>query len=136
MWNIWETTENWENEAISSGLVSRRLYFKKKKDFKRPFFPPCRNWPICHSNCTASEKKQSWITFYTHLLLITSIMLHQKSLLIDIEFWIWTVWLGLLVFHFLKNDIQTERYTPINVKLWFIWTDVNWCSIGPFRTLQ
>ena len=45
--NIWETTENWENEAISSGLVTRRLYFKKKKDIKRPFFPPCRNWPIC-----------------------------------------------------------------------------------------
>ena len=21
--------------------------FKKKKDIKRPFFPPCRNWPIC-----------------------------------------------------------------------------------------
>ena len=47
MQNIWETTENWENEAISSGLVTRRLYFKKKKDIKRPFFPPCRNWPIC-----------------------------------------------------------------------------------------
>ena len=27
MQNIWETTENWENEAISSGLVTRRLYF-------------------------------------------------------------------------------------------------------------
>ena len=22
------------------------LLFKKKKDIKRPFFPPCRNWPI------------------------------------------------------------------------------------------
>ena len=31
MWNIWETTGNWENEAISSGLVTRRLYFFKKK---------------------------------------------------------------------------------------------------------
>ena len=46
MHNIWETTENWENEAISSGLVTWRLYFKKK-DIKRPFFPPSTNWPIC-----------------------------------------------------------------------------------------
>ena len=24
--------------------------FKKKKDIKWPFFPPCRNWPICTKN--------------------------------------------------------------------------------------
>ena len=41
MHNIWETTENWENEAISSGLVTQRLYFLKKKrtlngHFSRP----------------------------------------------------------------------------------------------------
>ena len=39
--NIWETTENWENEAFSSGLVTRRLYFLKNKrtlngHFSRP----------------------------------------------------------------------------------------------------
>ena len=41
MQNIWETTENWENEAISSGLVTQRLYFWKKNmtlngHFSRP----------------------------------------------------------------------------------------------------
>ena len=35
-----------------SGLVTRRLYFKKKYDIKRPFFPPCRNWPICEHHFT------------------------------------------------------------------------------------
>ena len=39
---------NWQlkNGATSSGLVTRRLYFKKN-DIKWPFFPPCTNWPIC-----------------------------------------------------------------------------------------
>ena len=38
---------NWTIKSISSGLVTRRLYFLKKYDTKWPKFPPCRNWPIC-----------------------------------------------------------------------------------------
>ena len=40
---------NWKIKSISSGLVTRRLYFLKKYDTKWPKFPPCRNWPICGS---------------------------------------------------------------------------------------
>ena len=32
---------------ILHGLATRRLSVKKKSDTKQPFFPPCRNWPIC-----------------------------------------------------------------------------------------
>ena len=38
---------NWTIKSISSGLVTRRLYFLKNYDTKWPKFPPCRNWPIC-----------------------------------------------------------------------------------------
>ena len=44
MFLAWETHDKQltieKNGAISPGLVTRRLYFKKKKDIKWPFFPP------------------------------------------------------------------------------------------------
>ena len=45
MYNIWETTENWENEAISSGFVTRRLYFKKKRTLNGHFSRPAETDP-------------------------------------------------------------------------------------------
>ena len=38
---------NWKIKSICYGLATRGLYFLKKSDAKRPFSPPCRNWPIC-----------------------------------------------------------------------------------------
>ena len=38
---------NWKISSILSGLVTRRLYFKKKKETKQPFSPSSGNWPIC-----------------------------------------------------------------------------------------
>ena len=34
--------------------------FKKKKDIKRPFFPPCRNWPICITWSSWPPRSTSW----------------------------------------------------------------------------
>ena len=45
IYNIWETTENWENEAISSGLVTRGLYFKKKRTLNGHFSRPAETDP-------------------------------------------------------------------------------------------
>ena len=43
--------KNWElrkrGYLIRFGHTEALLFLKKKKDIKRPFFPPCRNWPIC-----------------------------------------------------------------------------------------
>ena len=48
MRNIWETTENWENEAISSGLVTRRLYFLKKRTLNGHFSRPAETDPYMY----------------------------------------------------------------------------------------
>ena len=44
--NIQLEHKNCKIKSILSGLVTRRLYFKKKYDTKQPKFPPGRNWPI------------------------------------------------------------------------------------------
>ena len=41
---------NWKIKSIFYGLATRGPYFLKKSDAKRPFFPSCRNWPICEWN--------------------------------------------------------------------------------------
>ena len=41
---------NWKIKSIFYGLATRGPYLKKKSDAKRPFFPPCRNWPIYWHN--------------------------------------------------------------------------------------
>ena len=44
MRNNWELRKR--GYLIRFGHTEALLFFKKKKDIKRPFFPPCRNWPI------------------------------------------------------------------------------------------
>ena len=52
---------NWKIKSIFYGLATRGLYFLKKSDAKRPFFPPCRNWPICHHKMSgASTHRQDF----------------------------------------------------------------------------
>ena len=51
---------NWKIKSISSGLVTRRLYFLKKYDTKWPKFPPCRNWPIYMCDAGASKSLTLW----------------------------------------------------------------------------
>ena len=47
-WCFWHAqhmiNSNWKNGAILSGLVTRRLQFKRS-DIKESKFPPCINWP-------------------------------------------------------------------------------------------
>ena len=38
---------NWKSNGSISGLGHTKALLKKKSHTKRPFFPPCRNWPIC-----------------------------------------------------------------------------------------
>ena len=54
--NIWETTEDWENEAISSGLVTRRLYLKKKRTLNGHFSRPAETDPY-----VVKKTLNSWI---------------------------------------------------------------------------
>ena len=59
MHNIWETTENWENEAISSGLVTRRLYFKKKRTLNGHFSRPADTDPYVNTVLCSLITEQS-----------------------------------------------------------------------------
>ena len=49
-WHPKHMRNNWElrkwGYLIRSGHTEALLLKKKKKDIKRPFFPPCTNWPI------------------------------------------------------------------------------------------
>ena len=74
--NIWKTTGNWENEAISSGFGHTEALLLKKKDIKRPFFPPCRNWPIWRQQPENVTRRLSW----------------RKSIIVEARFNV-TVWL-------------------------------------------
>ena len=76
--NIWETTENWENQAISSGLVTRRLYLKKKGHSKA-IFPPCTNWPICYMMLLRWDLGKYFISFLYHFSF--NIILHNSKIL-------------------------------------------------------
>ena len=42
---------NWElrKQGYLIKFGHTKALFKKKKDIKRSFFPPCKNWPICCS---------------------------------------------------------------------------------------
>ena len=60
---------NWKIQNISSGLITRRLYFLKKYDTKWLKFPPCRNWPICRSYFIKSQSDFHQISILLFLLL-------------------------------------------------------------------
>ena len=59
---------NWKIKSISSGLVTRRLYFLKKYDTKWAFFPPCRNWPMCGKGFSGAAVRANVKRFKCSLL--------------------------------------------------------------------
>ena len=69
---------NWKIKSICYGLATRGLYFLKKSDAKRPFSPPCRNWPIyvftdpTFLHCARGE----WLYKQQHLVKMCAVWCH------------------------------------------------------------
>ena len=65
-WHVKHMRNNWElrkrGYLIRFGHTEALLL--KKKDIKQPFFPPCRNWPICYVMATSIMLR----SVYTHVL--------------------------------------------------------------------
>ena len=82
---------NWKIKSIFYGLATRGLYFLKKSDAKRPFFPPCRNWPICSSQGTA-------MTIWTYTMHVSCTYL-----------W-YSLALSYLLIYFELSNVATTRF--------------------------
>ena len=101
---------NWTIKSISSGLVTRRLYFLKKYDTKWPKFPPCRNWPIWELRI---EKQCEILRLLTHLSLFLSAGIGWRNP---------------------TPSSLAETVRDLSVKLWGIWV---WnCKLFEFEIVS
>ena len=94
MQNTQSTKINWKINFILYGLATRKLSVNKKSDTKQPFFPPCRNWPICtidllQFNLVARRwEDNEWLSSGLVRLLFAHFQTSERKLQ-SVSFYIW-----------------------------------------------